>query len=266
MYVDKFSLSRKENVFLAKKELVRSVWAGVNLEGFNMTYPETETVLNHGKLTNADPDAIICANNLKRGWKYLLANFSEGNPSLDVGFLAKINEIVAANDSLDPGNLRTGTGGIGGTSYKPPIKTIEEMAAELEDVLQTCGATERALRFFAWSCKGQFWWDGNKRTSFLGANKILIESGAGILLVSTEKLQTFNEVLHEYYEHDNLIDLIDFLYEEAIEAGPFEESHAINHEQHQVQPINDIAKEAQEASAILSESHQPTPHSPSIDR
>lgn len=33
-------------------------------------------------------------------------------------------------------------------------------------------ATEKSLNAFAWGTRGQFFWDGNKRTSLMLANKV----------------------------------------------------------------------------------------------
>jgi len=222
-YASKYSLSQKENIFLAKKYLVKSVWGGVHLEGFNMTYPETETVINSGRLKNADPDAVICANNLKRGWRYLLNNLGSDAPPLDLEYLCTLNGIVAANDSLDPGELRTGAGGIGGTTYKPPILSRGEVSTLVDNALEIKEPTERAIEFFLLGSKGQFFWDGNKRTSLLALNRILIENGAGMLQITPDNLEEFNNVLHRYYEHDEKDPLRDFLYHTAITAEEFGE-------------------------------------------
>jgi len=221
MFADKYNLTFEENIFLAKKNITRSVWAGVHLEGFNMTYPETETILNHGKLKNADPDAVICANNLKRGWRFLLNNIGEDAPPLDFSYMSTLNEIVAANDSLDPGELRTGEGGIVGTNYKPPVKARDEIEEGLADILTIGSATERAISLFLWGSKGQFFWDGNKRTSILTLNRILVENGAGLLQITPDNLEDFHVALHDYYENDNREDLRAFLYDSAITAGDF---------------------------------------------
>jgi len=225
MLENKYRLTLQENIFLAKKNVTRSVWSGVHLEGFNMTYPETETVLNHGRLKNADPDAVICANNLKRGWRFLLNNIGDSAPALDFDYMSTINEIVAANDSLDPGEIRTGDGGIVGSTYKPPIRPRDEIEAELQEILTIEPATERAISLFLWGSKGQFFWDGNKRTSILTLNRILIENGAGLLQITPDILEDFHTALHNYYEHGNAKDLKDFLYESAIIAGDFESTN-----------------------------------------
>ena len=45
----------------------------------------------------------------------------------------------------------------------------------------------------------QLFWDGNKRTSTICANKIMITNGAGIIKVPDNKLEEFNTLLSEFY-------------------------------------------------------------------
>lgn len=61
-------------------------------------------------------------------------------------------------------------------------------------------------------------WDGNKRTSSLIANKILIENGAGIFTVSENKIYDFNIELNNYYNQDNKDTFKEFLYDNCIEG------------------------------------------------
>ncbi len=45
----------------------------------------------------------------------------------------------------------------------------------------------------------QLFWDGNKRTSTICANKIMIENGCGIIKVPDNKLKDFTILLSEFY-------------------------------------------------------------------
>lgn len=56
-------------------------------------------------------------------------------------------------------------------------------------------ATDKALEAFTWGARGQFFWDGNKRTSLLLANKILVSSGAGIMTITDKYMEQFNSLL-----------------------------------------------------------------------
>lgn len=79
-------------------------------------------------------------------------------------------------------------------------------------------ATEKALNAFAWGARGQLFWDGNKRTSLLVANKILLATGAGMLTISEQNMEQFNTLLVDYYNTGNVDALKAFLYEYAIQG------------------------------------------------
>lgn len=47
MYADKYSLTREQSVFLAKKKWDENVFCGMKMESRNVTFPQTQTIL-HG--------------------------------------------------------------------------------------------------------------------------------------------------------------------------------------------------------------------------
>ena len=78
--------------------------------------------------------------------------------------------------------------------------------------------TERALNYYLWAIRSQLFWDGNKRTSNIVANAILISNGKGILNIEEKDLEEYNIKLSEYYlSGDNRI-MLKFLYDNAIEG------------------------------------------------
>lgn len=77
---------------------------------------------------------------------------------------------------------------------------------------------EKALKAFAWGPRGQFFWDGNKRTSMTLANRILLSAGAGILRITDKHMMQFNERLLNYYNSGDSEDMKVFLYENAIQG------------------------------------------------
>lgn len=79
-------------------------------------------------------------------------------------------------------------------------------------------ATDKALEAFTWGARGQFFWDGNKRTSLMLANKILIMAGAGIMTITDKYMERFNELLLYYYNTGEAEELKKFLYENAIQG------------------------------------------------
>ena len=79
-------------------------------------------------------------------------------------------------------------------------------------------ATEKALEAFTWGTRGQFFREGNKRTSMTLANKILVTAGAGILTITDKHMEQFNTLLLDYYDTSEKEALKDFLYENAIQG------------------------------------------------
>lgn len=41
---DKFNLTQEQNIFLAKRNIVDSIWKSANLEGITITFPETQVI------------------------------------------------------------------------------------------------------------------------------------------------------------------------------------------------------------------------------
>ncbi len=70
--------------------------------------------------------------------------------------------------------------------------------------------------------KSQLFWDGNKRTSTICANKIMIENGNGIIKVPDNKLQEFNVLLSEYYSVNKKDKIKQFIYNNCIDGITFE--------------------------------------------
>ena len=138
---------------------------------------------------------------------------------LSVEYICKLNEFIARNEALEWGKLRTGSVGISGTDYLPPLPVYADVERELAEILaKDTTATEKALDAFAWGARGQFFWDGNKRTSLTVANKILVSNGAGIMTITDKCMEQFNTLLLEYYNTNNAEALKQFLYDNAIQG------------------------------------------------
>lgn len=221
-YENKFNLTLEQNIFLAKKRIVQNIYNSAKLEGLNVTFPDTQTILNGIIVPNIKLEDLEVIINLRDGWKFVLNNITK---PLDLEFICKVNFYISRNESLDWGVLRYGNVGIGGTDYKPPIPVKEEVVIKLEDINNIKNPTNRALEYFAWAVKAQLFWDGNKRTSTLVANKILIENGAGIFTVPENKIHEFNIELNKYYNSDNNKEVFkSFLYENCIEGMEIQNS------------------------------------------
>lgn len=217
---DLYNLTTEQNIFLAKKQLVGSIYSSAKVEGINITFPQTQTILDGITVANLKIDDVEKILNLRDAWKYVL-NSIETELSLD--FIKKINSFVARNESLDWGVLRYGSVGISGTDYIPPIPEEKIVLMDLFNILHSQNSvTEKALNLFMYLCKQQLFWDGNKRTAMIVVNKYLIENGKGIFQISEKNIEEFNILLNKYYSTDENHELKNFLYHNCIQGMTIE--------------------------------------------
>lgn len=213
-FLDKYHMDADDSQLLAKKKWDENVYCGMKMENRAVTFPQTKAILdgyNVGDLQLDDVQAIL---NMRDAWKYLIKTF---DTEITFDYWCKLNEFISRNESLEWGKLRTGKVGISGTEYVPPVPVKEEVVEELYNKLNAdISETEKALNVFAWGARGQFFWDGNKRTSLMLANKIMLSAGAGIITISDSHIVEFNTVLLEFYNTGDPDKLKQFLYEKAI--------------------------------------------------
>ena len=69
-----------------------------------------------------------------------------------------------------------------------------------------------------WAMRRQMFLDGNKRTAMLFANKIMIDNGCGIIQIPVRQQGTFFEKLVKFYESNEMEDLKNWIYENAIDG------------------------------------------------
>lgn len=217
MFEDKFHLSPEQSLFLAKKKWDENVYCGMKMENRAVTFPQTQTILNGVNVPNVQLDDIQAILNMRDAWKFLLGTVNE---EVTFEYWCKLNEYIARNEALEWGKLRTGIVGISGTDYEPPIPNKEKTIEELKSILSTsnASATDKALEAFVWGTRGQFFWDGNKHTSLMLSNKILVSSGSGIMTITDKYMEQFNTILLNYYNTGKNEELKQFLYENAIQG------------------------------------------------
>lgn len=215
-FADKYHLTPEQSRFLAKKKWDENVYCGMRMENRAVTFPQTKTILNGVNVPNVQLDDIQAILNMRDAWRFLLDTISE---PLTFDYICKLNGFIARNEALEWGKLRTGSVGISGTDYTPPIPAQTDVEQELQVILdKDTTATEKALTAFAWGARGQFFWDGNKRTSMTVANKILLSAGAGMLTITDRHMEQFNVLLLDYYNNGKPETLKQFLYDNCIQG------------------------------------------------
>lgn len=199
-------LTREQNIFLAKKTFVELVYNSAYIEGCNVTFPQTQTIIDGAVVNGVTVDDIQTVLNLRDAWKYCIKNMDD---LLNLEYICKINELVSRNESLQWGVLRTGKVGVG--DFIPSIPVKEEVMEKLDKIIGIDDPVDRAIEYFVYACKQQLFWDGNKRTSTIVASKILIESGNGILTIGKDNAEEFNIALNNWYLKNELQPLKDCL-------------------------------------------------------
>ena len=216
---NKFNLTREQNVFIAKRNIVDYIWKSANLEGIGVTYPETQVIYDGGVVNGLTVDKIIAINNLKYAWEFILENEGIDSDFKSLFHLHKLtcDKLVLAQNL---GRLRTTPVNIGGTSWKPQFPIESQIKEELERLLNQPEKTktEIAIEVMLWIMRRQMFIDGNKRVGMLFANKIMIDNGCGIITISQANQTTFFEKLIKFYESGDNNDLKQWIYETSIDG------------------------------------------------
>jgi len=214
---DKYKMTLEENIFVAKRNIVDSIWKSANLEGIAVTYPQTETIFQGLGVQNMKVKDINAIVNLKHSWEFILENIEY---PLDLNYICKINQLIGeANVNPFPGQLRFSDVSMGGTDWKPEIPNKEKVNDNLNKILESeNSATEKAINLMLYLMRSQLFYDGNKRTSNIVANAILISNGKGILNIEEKDLEEYNIKLSEYYLSGDNRKMLKFLYDNAIEG------------------------------------------------
>ena len=219
MFPDKYNLSLKENIFLAKKVLVAQIHNLSRFENCQTTLLQTEQIINGQNVASASLGDIQTILNLKRAYQYVMRHISDGLP-VDIPLLKKINSIVAQEDSLAPGDFRTGTVGVtlvDGSRHTPPAMSevdVQNLLGQIEN--RSNSTTEIAIRSMLAFMRQQIFWDGNKRTATLFANAMLIEKGCGILEISELQMPEFNTKLSDFYRSGDDTEVATYLYQNCV--------------------------------------------------
>lgn len=83
---DKYKMTLEENIFVAKRNIVDSIWKSANLEGIAVTYPQIETIFQGLGIQNMKVKDINAIVNLKHSWEFILENIEY---PVDLNYICK---------------------------------------------------------------------------------------------------------------------------------------------------------------------------------
>ena len=201
------------NLDFARANLKASIYDQAVLEGVSTTFPQTEDIIENGRVNGVSATDVQKILNLKHAWEFILDKDVIRCPS-DFSLLSHIAGLVNEGFYMDGGRVRGVPVAIGGTSYVPPLPQETVVRERLGDILTSEGQPiDKAIALCVSCMKWQVFMDGNKRASTIYANHYLISQGGGLLVVPEELVSEFRSLLIAHYEGTGTNDLITFLKE-----------------------------------------------------
>jgi Fic family protein len=199
--------------FRLQKLFLEYVWNTVYLENNPFTFPEVQTLLEGitvGGHKIEDQQQVL---NQSKSLNQLLTLVKQKTFVLDKPTFCKLHHLVAFEEAFEWGVFRTGDVKIAGTEYQPPPATqLETRFSEGVEYLKTIiNPLERGMALFLFGSLNQFFYDGNKRTSRLMMNGILLSHGIDAINVPAKKKLEFNQTMIGFYDSQNADSMMKFL-------------------------------------------------------
>lgn len=204
------------SISLGKRQLVDSIWKSAGIEGLGTTFPNTEKILLNLPV-ETKRDEVLFIVNMKRAWYFLFDNIDYPN---NLSFLREINKICISELIYDAGALRTVPVTIGDTSWIPDYPQENLIVDKLNEINMMQDKLEAALEMFCFIARSQMFLDGNKRVAQLMCNKVMMENDIGIFSVPYHQIDTFKELLVDFYETNNSEKIKNFFRTECLLLNP----------------------------------------------
>ena len=205
----------EKNIDFARKNMVDTIYKQAILEGVATTYADTENIIEGGQVNNMTSEDILKIINLKHAWEFILNKnviLSETNFNL----LCEINRMVEEGFYYSAGKLRDVPVNIRGTSWQPNIPIESEIKNDLENILnKNISNIDKSIELLLYTMKRQIFIDGNKRTAVIFSNHYLISKGEGIIVIPSDLVENFKNLLIPYYEGKDEIKIKTFLKEKC---------------------------------------------------
>ena len=203
------------NLDFARVNMKASIYDQAVLEGVATTFPQTEDIIENGKVSGMTASDVQKVLNLKHAWEFIMDKDVISCPT-DYYVLCHIARLVNEGFYLDGGRIRGVPVTIGGTTYIPPLPIEQIVREELDRILRGSGdEIETAIRLCLYCMKAQIFNDGNKRAAVIVANHYMIAHGQGLLVIPESVVPEFKRLLVAYYEDRDNGEITAFLREKC---------------------------------------------------
>lgn len=208
---DELSSDVINNNAFARANMKMNIYDQAVLEGVATSFPQTEEIIDNGKIFGVTATDVQKILNLKHAWEFILDRDVIASRS-DYYMLSHIARVVNEGFFAEGGRIRGVPVTIGGSSYVPPLpneldvkEKIREIIEESDEVINT------AIKLCLYCMKTQIFLDGNKRASVIFANHYLISHGGGFLVIPEKEVPEFKRLLVKYYEGEDITVIADFM-------------------------------------------------------
>lgn len=199
------------NIAFARANMKTNIYDQAVLEGVATSFPQTEEILENGKVYGVTATDVQKILNLKHAWEFILDPDVVASRT-DYYMLCHIARIVNEGFFAEGGRIRGVPVTIGGSSYVPPLPVESDVKDRIREIVESgASAIDVALQLCLYCMKTQAFLDGNKRASVIFANHYLISQGGGFLVIPEKEVPEFKKLLVAYYEGEDISIIVTFM-------------------------------------------------------
>ena len=210
---DELSADVISNIAFARANMKTNIYDQAVLEGVATSFPQTEEIIENGKVSGMTATDVQKILNLKHAWEFILDRDVIASQS-DYYMLSHIARLVNEGFFAEGGRIRGVPVTIGGSSYVPPLPNELDVKDKIKQIVEeNDDAINIAIKLCLYCMKTQIFLDGNKRASVIFANHYLISHGAGFLVIPENEVPEFKRLLVKYYEDDEINVIASFMKE-----------------------------------------------------
>ena len=208
---DELSDNVINNIAFARANMKTNIYDQAVLEGIATSFPQTEEIIDNGKVTGMTATDVQKILNLKHAWEFILDKDVVASKS-DYYMLSHIARLVNEGFFAEGGRIRGVPVTIGGSSYVPPLPNEIDVKDKIQEITEGNNQViDVAIKLCLYCMKTQIFLDGNKRASVIFANHYLISHGGGFLVIPEKEVSKFKSLLVNYYEGDDISIISDFM-------------------------------------------------------
>ena len=208
---DELSADVINNIAFARVNMKSNIYDQAVLEGVATSFPQTEEIVDNGKVSGMTATDVQKILNLKHAWEFILDKDVIASKS-DYYMLSYIARLVNEGFFAEGGRIRGVPMTIGGSSYIPPIPNEIDIKDEITEIIDDdADVIDTAIKLCLYCMKTQIFLDGNKRASVIFANHYLISHGGGFLVIPEKEVPEFKNLLVKYYEGEDISIISDFM-------------------------------------------------------